>query len=371
LRHQFVTTSSARPLRIGVAGLGFGAAVHVPALRDLPGVEVVAIAGTDRAKAGEVAQHLGVGGACDSIQELLDHDLDALTLALPPAQVASAVRAAFARDIPVLCEKPLGLTIAEAIDLADRATGLIAGVDFQFAELETFLRLKQIVADGGLGRVRHVVVDWLMESWAYRHQTWSWKLDAMRGGGAIALFGSHLFFLAEWLFGPTAFMSARTSNTAHISSAPAGACLAEDLVHCRIQHRDGTVFAATFGNANPGCSLHRWVVVFDNGTVLLENPTRDYMSGFTLRVCGGPLDGEVLGEGNPNGDGRLPPFRRLASRFIECLRSGQPMFPDFGAGVRALAMDAALRSSAGRLGAEEAVEPFLPGRYRLSGVPSA
>lgn len=363
-----MTISSARPLRIGVAGLGFGVAVHVPALRDLPGVEVVAIAGTDRAKAGEVAQRLGVGAACDSIQDLLDHDLDALTLALPPTQVASAVQAAFARDIPVLCEKPLGLTITEAIGLADRATGRIAGVDFQFAELETFLRLKQIIAEGRLGRVRHVVVDWLMESWAYRHQNWSWKLDAMRGGGAIALFGSHLFFLAEWLFGPASSISARISNTAQVATAPAGARLAEDLVHCRIEHQDGAVFAATFGNANPGCSLHRWVVVFDKGTVQLENTTSDYMSGFTLRVIGGTLDGEFLSEGNPGGDGRLPPFRRLAARFVDCLRSGQSMFPDFGAGVRALALDAALRSSVGRHGAEEVLEPFLPGRYRLSGT---
>jgi predicted dehydrogenase len=355
-------------LRIGVAGLGFGAAVHVPALRDLPGVEVVAIAGTDRSKAGEVAARLGLGVACDSVQELLDQGLDAVTLALPPTQVVAAVRSAFARNVPVLCEKPLGLTVAEAIDLGDLAMGRIAGVDFQFAELETFMRLKQIIADGRLGRVRHVVVDWLMESWAYRHQSWSWKLDAERGGGAIALFGSHLFFLSEWLFGPATSISARTSNTARVATAPAGACLAEDLVHCRIQHQDGAVFAATFGNANPGCSLHRWVVVFDNGTVQLENPTTDYMSGFTLRVMGGPLDGEFLAERNPGGDGRLPPFRRLAARFIDCLRSGQSMFPDFGAGVRALALDAALRSSAGRHGAEEGLEPFLPGRYRLFGT---
>lgn len=363
-----MTIQSARPLRIGVAGLGFGAAVHVPALRDLPGVEVVAIAGTDPAKVGAAAERLGVGAACDSIEKLLDHDLDGLTLALPPAQVASAVKAAFAREVPILCEKPLGLTIAEAIDLADQANGRIAGVDFQFAELETFMRLKQIVVDGRLGRVRHVVVDWLTESWAHRHQSWSWKLDAMRGGGAVALFGSHLFFLAEWLFGPAISISARTRNTAHIAAAPPTARPAEDLVHCRIQHRDGTLFAATFGNANPGCSLHRWVIVFDNGTVQLENPTRDYMSGFALRVSGGLLDGEVLVEANSGGDGRLPPFRRLAGRFMECLRGGQPMFPDFGAGVRALALDAALRSSSDRQGAEEPVEPYLPERYRLAGV---
>lgn len=362
-----MTTSSARPLRIGVAGLGFGAAVHVPALRDLMDVEVVAIAGTDASRTAEVARRLGVAAACDSVQALLDHDLDAVTLALPPSQVAGAVRAAFARDVAVLCEKPLGLTVAEAADLADQAAGRVAAIDFQFAELESFVRLKQIVADGSLGRVRHVVVEWLTESWAYRSQNWSWKLDAARGGGALALFGSHLFFLAEWLFGPASSISATMDSTAVVVGAPAGARLAEDLVHCRLRHHDGVVLTATFGNANPGCSEHRWIVVFEHGTVLVENLTKDYMSGFTLRVSGGSLDGEMLAAVSSDGDGRLPPFRRLAARFVDCLRSGRPMFPDFAAGVRALAVDAALRASAGRQAAEESVAPYLPRHYRLSG----
>lgn len=357
-----------RPLRIGVAGLGFGAAVHVPALRELAYVEVVAIAGTDAARTGTVAKRLGVPVACDSVKAMLDHNLDAVTLALPPTQVADAVRAAFERDVAVLCEKPLGLSIAEAIELADLAAGRIAGVDFQFAELEVFIRLKQIIVEGSLGKVRHVVVDWLTESWAHRNQNWSWKLDATRGGGAITLLGSHLFFLAEWLFGQASSVSATIHSTVRVVSAPADARLAEDLVHCRIRHCDGTMLAATFGNANPGCSLHRWTVVFDYGTVHIENLTKDYMSGFKLRVSGGALDGETLTPGNVIGDGRLPPFRRLAARFVDSVRCGRPMYPDFGSGVRAMALDAALRASANRHAAEESIAPFLPDRYRLSGA---
>ena len=47
-------------MRVGVVGLGFGAAVHVPALRRLEGVEVVALAGSNRAGAEEAAAAAGV-----------------------------------------------------------------------------------------------------------------------------------------------------------------------------------------------------------------------------------------------------------------------------------------------------------------------
>jgi predicted dehydrogenase len=52
-----------RPLRIGIAGIGFGAAVHLPALRSLPGVTVATIAGTRPDKTGEIARKCGVARA--------------------------------------------------------------------------------------------------------------------------------------------------------------------------------------------------------------------------------------------------------------------------------------------------------------------
>lgn len=55
-----------------MAGLGFGAEVHVPAFRAVPGVEIVAIAGRDRARAEEAAARLHIPCACAGLDELLD-----------------------------------------------------------------------------------------------------------------------------------------------------------------------------------------------------------------------------------------------------------------------------------------------------------
>lgn len=340
-----MTTSSARPLRIGVAGLGFGASVHAPALLSFPDVEVIGLAGRSAEKAQAVADKLGILKGCSSVPELLDLGLDAITLALPPYQVAAAVNAALARKVPVLCEKPLGTDVATSAELARNAEGITSAMDFIFAELDTFLLLKQLIDGGALGSVRHANLLWLTESWAHRSRMWSWKTDAGQHGGVLSLFGSHVFFLAEWLFGRAESVRAHLAPSAAARFAPADARAAEDLVDCRFRHESGTLFTCIFGNANPGITMHRWTVVLDGGTVVVENGSSDY-AAFKLHLLKPGAAPECFAEAPPEGDGRLPAFRRLARRFVDAVRDGSSMQPDLTAGARVQRVDAGVRVSA-------------------------
>lgn len=334
-----------QPLRIGIAGLGFGVSVHAPALLGFPDVEVVGLAGRSAEKAQAAADKLGIARGCGSIAELLDLGIDAITLALPPDQVFAAVDTTLARKVAVLCEKPLGTDAASSALLAQRASGVITAMDFIFAELDLFIRLKQIIDGGTLGRVRHANLLWLTESWAHRGRRWSWKTDADQYGGALSLFGAHVFYLAEWLFGPAEGVYAHFAPSAAATFALPGARAAEDLVACNFRHASGTTLNCTFGNANPGITIHRWTVVLDTGTVVLENDSSDY-AAFQLFVLKPGAPPECLAVPAPEGDGRLPPLRRLARRFVDAIREGCPMQPDFSAGARVQRLDAGVRASA-------------------------
>lgn len=61
-------------LSVGIIGTGFGAKVHAPAFRTIPGVEVMAIAGQDRRKAALAGQTLGIPTVHDSWQQLIDDE---------------------------------------------------------------------------------------------------------------------------------------------------------------------------------------------------------------------------------------------------------------------------------------------------------
>lgn len=333
-------------LRIGVAGLGFGLDVHLPGFCSLPGVEVLGLLGRDPAHAARVAARTGLPVSTD-LKTWLEMPFDAVSLALPPIEVERVAMAAVDRGLSVLCEKPLGADHRAARALAVGAAARPNTIDFEFAELETFAALRETIQEGVIGRIRHVTILWLMESRAHRSGEWSWKTDAARGGGVVTLIGTHVFYLLEWLFDPVERLRARLDSrvTARIRPSP-DALPADDLAHVIMEHCGGAVSSVTIGNANPGIATHRWTIVGEQGTAILDNASNS-LTGFTLNVLG--ADRRIIrqaAEPQTTGDNRIPPFRRLAARFVEVLRSGGRCRPDFVDGVRVASLVEAVRHSA-------------------------
>lgn len=336
-----------QPLRLGVVGLGFGADVHVPAFRMLPSVEVVAVLGRDPKKALAAQQRLGIP-VLTSPERFFESGLDAVSIAVPPGSVEPVVELCHARGLPVLCEKPLGTNLASATRMAERYGALTTGLDFEFAELTTFVALRDMIQAGALGDIRHIQVTWLNESWVHRSGTWSWKTDADRDGGVLNLFGTHVLYLIEWLAGPVVSLSARTDSRVTAALRPdAAAKPADDVVHATFEHQSGALTSIAIGNANPGLSIHRWTVVGSLGSAVLENATRDYMGGFKLVATNGR--GEQIADVSepPSGmDGRIPPFKRLAERFVAAVQRGKPCVPGFVEGARVQQLVDAIRVAA-------------------------
>lgn len=322
-----------KPLRVAVAGLGFGADVHVPGLRAIPGVEVCAIAGSDPARGAAAAARLGIPAGGGGFETLADHEPDAVTLALPPHLNARAAAYFVRRGIPVLCEKPLAGDAETAIALANAAGGLPCAVDFQFAELPAIKAVADAITAERAGLVRLCQVTWLVESHAHRSVRPGWKVRHADGGGVVALLGSHLIYLVEHLLAPIEGLSANLFS----DGVPwmQGDNRAPDTVALTLTLASGARVFALVGNRAPGMSVHRWEFVGSRASLVLENRSRDYMSGFeaTLFERTGPT--ALHRDPSTNGiDGRIAPFTSLAARFVAAVRAGTRMRPDFSDGAR-------------------------------------
>jgi len=332
-----------QPFRVAIAGLGFGAAVHVPGFRTLPGVEVVAIAGRTKAKSEEVACKLGIPAGVGSYEELLNFAPDAVSIALPPQDNGDAAAFFLAHRIPVLCEKPVAGTLSAARKLLHLSGGVTHAVNFQFAELAAFQAAKGALAEERIGEIKHVHVTWLVESYANRNTSTTWKRDAERFGGVMTLLAPHIFYLAKWLTGPISTISAHlsTGGTNHDAGKAAS-----DTLQFWGKLQNGATLTVAVSNAAPGCHLHCWQLVGTDGTVVIENKTTDYMSGFTTtlndrigsRILFDAMDGS-------ESDGRILPFASLAQRFISAIALQQQAFPTFQDGVDVqCAVEAAMHS---------------------------
>jgi predicted dehydrogenase len=113
----------AEKVRVAVIGAGWwGCEAHLPALRDHPKAEIVAVQSRKRAKAEQIAADFGVPHACETVEELLGIDgLDAVIVSSTPNAHHDQAKAALERGLHVLLEKPMTLTLAEAEELVDLA----------------------------------------------------------------------------------------------------------------------------------------------------------------------------------------------------------------------------------------------------------
>jgi UDP-N-acetylglucosamine 3-dehydrogenase len=123
---QAAVASAERPLRVGVVGVGVMGSNHARVFAGFPGVELVGVADPDRKQADFVARTLSCIAVSD-VSELLDRDLDAITIAAPTHLHREIALSCIARGIHVMVEKPIASSVEEGRDIlnAARRAGLI------------------------------------------------------------------------------------------------------------------------------------------------------------------------------------------------------------------------------------------------------
>ncbi len=99
-------------LRIAVVGVGHLGRHHARILSSLPGVTLVAVVDKNRARAEEIASATGARALVDHA-ELLGQ-VDAVTIAVPTELHHDVARPFLAAGVPVLVEKPMARSLAEA-----------------------------------------------------------------------------------------------------------------------------------------------------------------------------------------------------------------------------------------------------------------
>jgi predicted dehydrogenase len=147
-------------LRVAVVGLGWvGTHRHLPWLRAAPGVELVGVIDHSEARVDQARAAFRVpnGAAADRPAGVpwLDQ-VDAVTIATPPATHDVLARAYLLAGKDVLLEKPMALEVDAARELAELATsqGRVLAIVHNFQFARSTLRLQRLLAAGGLGVIR-------------------------------------------------------------------------------------------------------------------------------------------------------------------------------------------------------------------------
>ena len=315
-------------IRVGVVGLGFGAAVHIPGFLKLDNVNIVAIASSEELKAKKIANEFHIEGWVGGYQSILDFKLDVVSIALPPKLNYEAAQFFLERQIPVICEKPISQSISQAYRLLELSESVPNAVNFQFSELYAFKIAKKIIENQDLGEVKKIKIKWVTHSFANRNKLENWKRSVAESGGVISLLATHTLYLLGWFISPVINLSCQLKSD---NEDYTGEQFAEDTCFFKAKLKSGEEVEAFISNNSQEKTLHKWEFDCENGNLVLKNETDDYMSGFQVDINHENTqlnkiytDTRCLG----NQDGRIQPFVSLAARFLKSIENGQVFHPN-------------------------------------------
>jgi predicted dehydrogenase len=194
------------PLRVAIAGYGLaGEVFHAPLVAATAGLSLVAVTTADGARAARArAAYPGVAVFADAEALLRDGEaVDLLVVATPNRLHIPIARAALARGIPVVVDKPLAAGAAPAAALVDDFG--TAGVPFTVFQNRRwdgdFLTVRRIVASGELGDVTRFESRYERFRPQVSAGAWRERPSPDEGGGLLLDLGAHLVDQALTLFG--------------------------------------------------------------------------------------------------------------------------------------------------------------------------
>lgn len=173
----------------------------IPAMQRSESCEIVAIGSRDTAAAERVAKELSISRAYCSYEALLaDPQIDAIYNPLPNhLHVPWSIRALEAGK-HVLCEKPLGMSVADAEKLVSAAAShpaLKVMEAFMYRHHPQWKRAKELVDTGAIGELRSV-----QSSFSYHNIDANNIRNIMAaGGGGLMDIGCYCISVARFIFG--------------------------------------------------------------------------------------------------------------------------------------------------------------------------
>ena len=191
------------PLRYGIIGTGMMGCEHIDDLNHIVDATIVALCDPSAS-----SLERGVGRVGHPIDTYDDHrgllerdDIDAVVIATPNLTHAAILADAMATDLAIMVEKPLCTTIADCVDVRDRAAGraAITWVGLEYRYIPTVSALLDQLEAGVAGPIRMVSVR--EHRFPFLNKVGDWNRFTANTGGTLVEKCCHFFDLMRQIAG--------------------------------------------------------------------------------------------------------------------------------------------------------------------------
>ncbi|MFN4259286.1 MAG: Gfo/Idh/MocA family protein [Gemmataceae bacterium] len=197
-----------QPLRVGLIGAGANTRLrHIPGLRELPAVEIVAVCNRRPESTQAVAEEYGIPRTYQHWQEVVaDPDIDAIVIGTWPYLHCPITVAALTAGKHVLTEARLSMNAMEAhrmFEAAQQHPNLVTQVVPSPFGLKGHQVMVELLEAGYIGELREVHVSGMNAALADPAAPLSWRQDAALSGYNMLTLGIVHETLLRWVPPPT------------------------------------------------------------------------------------------------------------------------------------------------------------------------
>ncbi|GAL68401.1 probable oxidoreductase [Jejuia pallidilutea] len=191
---------------------------HIACIEAIDAAKLLAITSKNQEKRLEIEQQYGIK-TFENLEDMLAlEDLDVLCICTPNGYHLEPCLAAAKAGKHVITEKPLEINPerCEQMISACKEAHVILSCIFQNRYIPGYLKLKDIVAEGHLGKLLlcNVSVKWYRQPSYYANNNWR---GTLKGDGGAALITQSIHYLDQMLnvMGPVTSVSAKTKTLYH------------------------------------------------------------------------------------------------------------------------------------------------------------
>lgn len=269
-----------------------------------------------------------------NLEDLLKQDIDAVYIATPANAHCQQVLECARAGKHVLCEKPLGLSVAEADEMIQscREAKVILGTALMMRFHSQHRAALALIHEGKLGKPVYARAQ--LSCW-YPPIPNAWRQNpAQGGGGSLIDMGGHCIDLLEMFFGPVSKVSCMIHNTIHDYPS-------EDSAVVILSFENGAMASVDTCFCIPDASSQNRLELYGSqGSILARGTIGQGEAGEMIAFLEGDAEGyhaqqtRTEGGGIMISPGPVNMYRAEIEEFGDAIREGRNPSNDAAAGLR-------------------------------------
>lgn len=338
---------------IGILGGGYMGKAHSVAMAAVGAVfntplrpRLEMICASSDASAERYREAYGFARATSNWQALVGDDrVEAIVIATPQAFHKEIAEAAFELGKPVLCEKPMGATLADAETMTAKAetSGVTNMVGYNYIRTPATQYARQLIRNGEIGDVTWFRGEHTEDFLADPQASASWRTDG-EANGTMGDLAPHMINAALALIGPVAEVSAMV-ETVH-SKRPGGTVTNDDHAQLMCRFENGVMGHMYFSRVATGRKMgYAYEVTGTKGAIRFDQEDQNALWLYRMdgpvaergfrKILTGPAhpDYEPFCQGPGHGTGYQDQIIIEARDFLAAIHSGEPVWPTFRDGL--------------------------------------